>query len=165
MTREIIIENIITDNPGINYREIMRRSGFKNGVLSHYLDKLERAGTIKSLRSSRQARFFPPQITEDESIIIKFLRKTTTKDIIMSLMIQDGQEFTEIVNNVNKAPSTVSLYLSQLVENQIVLPKISEMKKRYYIQSKMTIDRLIEDNKPTELEKASSGFEDIINSL
>ena len=33
------LQELIDDNPGIQFREIMRSSGLKNGVLSHYLKK------------------------------------------------------------------------------------------------------------------------------
>lgn len=36
------LQKIIEQNPGIQFREIMRFSGLKNGVLSHYLGKLEK---------------------------------------------------------------------------------------------------------------------------
>ena len=71
----------------------MRSSGLKNGVLSHYLDKLERNGVIKADRGPRQVRFYPPQITEDESIVIKALRKQTPRDLLLALVKEDGLEF------------------------------------------------------------------------
>ena len=37
--RGLQIQQIIEQNPGIQFREIMRSSGLKNGVLSHYLGK------------------------------------------------------------------------------------------------------------------------------
>ena len=54
--RDSQIQEIIEKNPGIQFREIMRSSGLKNGVLSHYLDKLERNGVIKAARGPRQDR-------------------------------------------------------------------------------------------------------------
>ena len=57
--RDVQIKQIIEQNPGIQFREIMRSSGLKNGVLSHYLDKLEKHGIIKVIRGPRQARFYP----------------------------------------------------------------------------------------------------------
>ena len=48
--RDLQIQQIIEQNPGIQFREIMRSSGLKNGVLSHYLDKLEKNGIIKATR-------------------------------------------------------------------------------------------------------------------
>ena len=65
------LQELIDDNPGIQFREIMRSSGLKNGVLSHYLKKLEDGGLVKVMRGPRQVRFYSPNITEAESIVIK----------------------------------------------------------------------------------------------
>ncbi|PIN84554.1 MAG: ArsR family transcriptional regulator [Nitrosopumilus sp. CG10_big_fil_rev_8_21_14_0_10_33_7] len=163
--RTIQLQQIIDQNPGIQFREIMRSSGLKNGVLSHYLGKLEKLGVIKAVRGPRQARFYPPQITEDQSKAIKALRKQTPRDLLLALVKQDGLEFSELVSEVGKSPSTVSLYLSQLVEDKLVDVKLENLRKRYYIKTRMVIDQLIEDYRPGLLEKPTSGFEDIFNSL
>ena len=163
--RDSQIQQIIEQNPGIQFREIMRSSGLKNGVLSHYLAKLERNGIIKAHRGPRQARFYSPQITEDESIAIKALRKQTPRDLLLALVKEDGLEFSQLVKEVNKSPSTVSLYLSQLVDNGLVETKFVQLKKRYHIKVRDLIDKLVEDYRPSLLEKPTSGFEDIINSF
>jgi len=163
--RDSKLQQIIEQNPGIQFREIMRSSGLKNGVLSHYLGKLEKNGIIKVIRGPRQARFYPPQITEDESIVIKALRKQTPRDLLLALIKEDGLEFIQLVKEVKKSPSTVSLYLSQLVEDGLVEIKLVQLKKRYYIKARDLIDKLIEDYRPSLLEKPTSGFEDIINSF
>ncbi len=159
------IQQIIEKNPGIQFREIMRSSGLKNGVLSHYLGKLEKNGFIKVNRGPRQVRFFPPQITEEESIVIKALRKQTPRDLLLALIKEDGLEFSQLVKEVKKSPSTVSLYLSQIVDDGLVETKVVKLKKRYHIKARDLIDKLIEDYRPGSLEKPTSGFEDIFNSL
>lgn len=163
--RNLQLQQIIDKNPGIQFREIMRFSGLKNGVLSHYLGKLEKAGMIKVIRGPRQTRFYPPRITDDESKIIKALRKQTPRDLLLALMKNDGLEFNELVNDVQKSPSTVSLYLSQLVKDELVVINLENTRKKYYIKTRMVVDRLIEGYQPRLLEKATSGFEDIFNSL
>ena len=163
--RDSQLQQIIEQNPGIQFREIMRSSGLKNGVLSHYLGKLEKSGIVKVIRGPRQARFYPPKITEDESIVIKALRKQTPRDLLLALIENDGLEFSQLVRAVKKSPSTVSLYLSQIVEDELVEIKIVELKKRYHIKARDLIDKLIEDYRPSLLEKPTSGFEDIINSF
>ena len=163
--RNLQLQQIIEQNPGIQFREIMRSSGLKNGVLSHYLGKLEKSGIVKVIRGPRQARFYPPKITEDESIVIKALRKQTPRDLLLALIENDGLEFSQLVKVVKKSPSTVSLYLSQIVEDELVEIKIVELKKRYHIKARDLIDKLIEDYRPSLLEKPTSGFEDIINSF
>jgi len=163
--RDSQLQQIIEQNPGIQFREIMRSSGLKNGVLSHYLGKLEKSGIIKVTRGPRQSRFYPPQITEEESIVIKALRKQTPRDLLLALIENDGLEFSELVKAVKKSPSTVSLYLSQIVDDGLVEIRFVELKKRYHIKARDLIDKLIEDYRPSLLEKPTSGFEDIINSF
>ena len=163
--RDLQIQQIIEQNPGIQFCDIMRSSGLKNGVLSHYLGKLEKNGIIKATRGPRQARFYPPQITEDESKVITALRKQTPRDLLLALVKEDGLEFTQLVKEVKKSPSTVSLYLSQIVEDGLVEIKFVELKKRYHIKARDLIDKLIEDYRPGLLEKPTSGFEDIINAF
>lgn len=163
--RDSQLQQIIEQNPGIQFREIMRSSGLKNGVLSHYLGKLEKNGIIKVIRGPRQSRFYPPQITEEESIVIKALRKQTPRDLLLALIKDDGLEFSQLVKEVKKSPSTVSLYLSQIVDDGLVEIRLVELKKRYHIKARDLIDKLIEDYRPSLLEKPTSGFEDIINSF
>lgn len=163
--RNLKLIKIIQENPGIQFREIMRTSGLKNGVLSHYLGKLEKSGIIKVIREPRQTRFYPPQISDEESKTIKALRRQTPRDLLLALVENDGLEFNQLVSAVSKSPSTVSLYLSQIVSDGLVDFKIVNLKKRYYIKARDTIDKLIEDYRPSITEKASSGFEDILNSF
>ena len=163
--RDLQLQEIIEKNPGIQFREIMRNSGLKNGVLSHYLGKLEKNGIIKVERGPRQTRFYPPRITEDQSVAIKALRRQTPRDLLLALVMKDGLEFSELVKEVKKSPSTVSLYLSQIVQDGLVEIRLENMKKRYYIKARDTIDQLIEDYRPGKLEAPTSGFEDIINSF
>ena len=159
------LQELIDVNPGIQFREIMRSSGLKNGVLSHYLKKLEDHGVVKVVRGPRQVRFYSPNITEEESIIIKALRKQTPRDLLLALIKENGLEFSQLVKEVKKSPSTVSLYLSQLVADGLVEVKIVELKKRYHIKVRDLVDKLVEEHRPGSLEKSSSGFEDIINSF
>jgi len=85
--------------------------------------------------------------------------------LLLALIENDGLEFSQLVKAVKKSPSTVSLYLSQIVEDKLVEIKIVELKKRYHIKARDLIDKLIEDYRPSLLEKPTSGFEDIINSF
>lgn len=163
--RNLQLINTIEKNPGIKFREIMRDTGMKNGVLSYHIAKLEKDGSIQVQRGPRQTRFYPLHISEAESKIIKALRRQTQRDIISTLILHEHLEFNEIVNQVGKSQSTVSLYLSQLVDDDIVQVQFSDRKRKYQIKDKQVVDKLIEDYHPGLLERPTAGFEDIINSL
>ena len=163
--RKLQLTEIIEKNPGLNFRDLMRTTGMKNGVLSHHLSNLEKLGSVFVVREPRQSRFYPPSFSEQESKIIKALRRETPKLIIQSLILNQSLEFREIVTHTKKSASTVSLYLSQLVDDGIVQTKLSDRVKQYYLDDKSTIDKLVDDYQPGLLDKPVSGFEDIINSL
>jgi predicted transcriptional regulator len=159
------LQTLIDDNPGIRFREIMRSSGLKNGVLSYYLKKLESTGVVKVVRGPRQVRFYSPDITEEESTVITALRKETPRALLLALIKEDGLEFSQLVKEVKKSPSTVSLYLSQIVADGLVETKFVDLKKRYHIKVREIMDKLVEEHRPGSLDKPTSGFEDIINSF
>lgn len=80
---------IIEKNPGIKFRELMRATGMKNGVLSHYVSNLEKTGSVQVKREPRQTRFFPLHVSEEESKIIKALRRNTPREIIEALLVHE----------------------------------------------------------------------------
>lgn len=80
-------------------------------------------------------------------------------------MENDMLGFKDLVKSSGKSPSTVSGHLSQMVRDGLVEIKFEDLKKKYHIKMKGVLDRLVEDYRPSRLEKPSSGFEDIINSL
>ena len=163
--RSMLLE-LIEYNPGLGFRQIMRASGMKNGVLSHYLDRLEKNGAIKAVRSTRQVRFYAPKITHTESVAIKALRRQTPKDLLLALLrTKNGMYFSELVVAVKKSPSTVSTYLAQIIKDGLVETKLVNMRKRYYVQQRGLLDRLIEKYKPSFFERSVSGFEDIMNAI
>jgi len=157
---------IIRGSPGIQFRELMRRTGIKNGALSNHLYKIEKAGTIKVERLPRQTRYYPPGISDLESNICKSLRRGTPRRIIIEMMLdRHGLTFGDVVSRVAKSPSTVSVYLSQLVSDGVVEMFIENRKKMYRIGSRDLVNRLIDKYHPGMLDEPTSGMEEIFSSL
>ena len=140
--RSVMLTDIIYKNPGLHFSEIIRVSGMKNGVLTHYLNKLESTGIINIKRERDKTRFFSPEISLEETKIIKFLRKETSRKIIFSL-IDGGLEFHEIVNKVGKSSPTISQNLSELLNNDLIIFKLENSKKKYFIKKNPFIKKLI----------------------
>jgi len=165
LDRSLQLIDIIEKNPGIKFREIMRETGMKNGVLSYHTRKLEKIGVVKVERSPRQTRFYPLGITTEESTLIRNLRQETPRQILLSLLDEKGLTFNKIVEKVKKSPSTVSIYLSQLIKNNIVEIKIIELKRTFYIKDEETVQNAINKYHPTLIEKSADRLADIFNSL
>lgn len=161
------ILDAIQKNPGIQFRDLMKHTGMKNGVLSHYINKIENSGMIQVERNPRQTKFFPLHLTDSDQKIISALRKDTQRKIILHLMSEGdaGVEFSTIPNAIGRSPSTVSLYLSQLVDEQIVSIKLDNKRKKYFVSDRKTVDGLIDKYNPGMVSRAADSFADTFNSL
>ena len=90
--RRTELTELIEKNPGIQFRDIMRQTKLKNGVLSHHLRILEKTESILVERVPRQTRFYPRNFSEEESKVAKALRRKTPRDIIYTLMLNNVEE-------------------------------------------------------------------------
>ncbi|HZS73926.1 MAG TPA: winged helix-turn-helix transcriptional regulator [Candidatus Nitrosotalea sp.] len=165
MDRITEIINTIEKNPGIKFREIMRKTGLKNGVLSYHARKLEENGSVKIERKSGETRFYPLFVTQEESIVITSLRRDTQRYILLSLLEGKLLTFNELVQKVKKAPSTVSTFLAKLVDDDIIGIKIVELKKVYFLKNVDMVREIIERYNPVLLERTAYNFADTFSSL
>ncbi|MGB9124865.1 MAG: winged helix-turn-helix transcriptional regulator [Nitrosotalea sp.] len=165
MSREIEIINIVEKNPGIKFREIMRETGLKNGVLSYHARKLEENGSVKIDRKSGETRFYPLCVTDKESNIITSLRRDTQRYILLSLLDGKSLSFNDIVQKVKKSPSTVSTFLGRLVDDEIVGIKIIDLKKVYFLRNADMVREIIEKYNPILLERTAYNFADTFANL
>ena len=165
MDRISQIIDIIEKNPGIKFREIMRETGMKNGVLSYHTKRLEESGNVKIERKSGETRFYPLFVTNEESIVIKSLRQETPRRILLTLLDIEKASFAVIVENVHKSSSTVSTYLSQLIENYIVDTKVVDLKKTYYIKNIDMVREIIQKYSPALLDRTAYSLADTFSNL
>ena len=164
-TREEIIFSEIKNNPGIRFRELMKKVGITNGVMSHYLRKLEENESVWIERTPRVTRFYSSDLSEDEAKLVKRLRQETPKKILVTLVENDQLTFKEIVLKIAKSPSTTSFYLSQLVKENIINTSKSASVKIYFSAEKKRIANLIGEYHPDIIEQSSDNWADIISSL
>jgi predicted transcriptional regulator len=167
VSRTSKVLEMINSNPGIQFRDLMEQTGMKNGVLSHYVNKIEKGGMVQVERGPRQTRFFPLTVTDTERKITTALRKETPRKIILYLLSEGdvGAEFSSIPDMIGKSPSTVSTYLSQLVEDEIISIRLDNKQKMYFVSDRKTVDRLIDMYHPGFVESAADSFADTFNSL
>jgi predicted transcriptional regulator len=160
---ELIIQ-LVNENPGIRYSEVMRETGLKNGVLSHYLSKIEQAGKITIERTPRVARLYPCGMSDDEAIIIKSLRSSTSRQILLGLLERE-MGFKEIVERVKKSQGTISIVLKNLAANEIIVRKFNDGAIIFDIRNRALVNHLITKYKPKAIESAADNISDIFSSL
>jgi DNA-binding transcriptional ArsR family regulator len=71
-------------------------------------------------------RYYPLSVSDGESAILKYVRHEPVREIMLFILDHSMCTFGEIVDHVNKAPSTVSSHLKRLKEAGIVSVRYGE---------------------------------------
>ena len=129
----------IRNSPGIRYRELVKATGIPNSTVGYYIKKLEKNQAISISRISKSCRFFAPELSELECLIIVILRGKNTRKIILALEKEEST-FSELVERLKTHPSTVSINLKKLVGAGLV-EKIG--KDRFAMKNKGTVTEII----------------------
>ena len=163
MTREekIILE--INTNPGIRFRELMKAMKITNGVMSYYIQKLEKTGVVNTERTSGVLRLFSNTVKSSDIDIIKFLRISTPKKIMVVLLEEDLLTFKQITEKIQMSPSTTSFYLTKLV-NTGILSISNAFPRRYLLNNKQRLTNLITLYHPSVIDTSSENLADIFSS-
>jgi len=119
-TKNTLLKSI-NNSPGIRYRELLRATGFSNGVMAHHLKKLEKSKRFKVRRYNRKStRFYPLSTPTKELRVIDYISRRTPIQIVMFLSQHDSRTFKDIVQFTKKARSTLSWHLSRLGQGGII---------------------------------------------
>jgi predicted transcriptional regulator len=112
----------------------MKKTGMETGVITHYLNQLERQGAVKSQKASKHRRYYGVSISEDEYPIIRNIRKPTKKQILFQIIVEGKPSFKELTLKMHKSPSTVSWNLSELIEEGVIEKCTQNGKERYRVK-------------------------------
>lgn len=161
--KEVLLR-YIEEMPGIRYRELLRLTNLANGVLTYHLTILERSDRVKVDRQSRMTRYYPLHVSTEESDIIGCLKPYTARQIIVFILENDLCAFNEIVEHMNKAPSTVSWHLKRLKDAGIVEVKYGEY-TLYRISNRERVTEILSKYKDSFMDKVVNDYIDMIDEM
>lgn len=164
-TKRAILEYIY-NNPGIRYKELLRLTRLKNGVLSYHLTILERLNKIRIDRhNKRVTRYYIVNIPKEESDIIGCFRNIVTRKIAIFVLQHDLCTFNEIVYHINKAPSTVSWHLKRLRDAGILSIIYGENHQFYTVADRGIIANILHKYKESFVDKVVNNYTEIMEEL
>jgi predicted transcriptional regulator len=164
-TKSIILENIYK-TPGIRYKELLRLTRLKNGVLSYHLTILERLNKIRIDRyNNRVTRYYIVNIPKEESDIIGCFRNKITRKIAIFILQHDSCIFNEIVDHMNKAPSTVSWYLKRLRDAGIISIMPGEKHQLYRVVDGKAIANILYKYQESFVDKVVNNYIEMMEEL
>ena len=163
MDRKNTILQIIKNNPGIRFNEIMRISNIRNGTLSHYVKKLEDEASIELERTPRVTRLYPAGIDTHEAKICKYLTMDTQRKLIGFLLENQTATSLEIREFLKKSPSVVSVNLNQLFREKIVTKKYDIPSNKYSLKNPEEIKGIINEYYPNLIDKMSENTTEMLD--
>ncbi len=125
-----MIRGCIFSDPGVHYKEIVRRLRLKNGTAAYHLMTLEREGFVRSRNDGRLKRFYPadmrpeeapPRLGRLERIIFEAVRE------------REGQSQREIASALDVPYPTVSRYINKMARENVLRLEKSGINVRCYI--------------------------------
>jgi DNA-binding transcriptional ArsR family regulator len=161
----VLLMNHIEKTPGIRYRELLRLTGLANGVLTYHLSALEKANVIKVDRESRITRYYPLGVSDKESAILKFIRHEPIREILLFILEHDMCTFSEIVDHIGKAPSTVSSHLKRLREAGIVLIRHGEYHQLYRVVERDLVAEVLSKYTTGFVDKVVDNYTEMLEEL
>lgn len=162
--KELLLKHI-EQMPGLRYRELLRLTGFVNGVLTYHLSALEKANTIKVDRQSRATRYYPANISDSHSSILRFIRHEPIRKILVFILEHDMCTFQEIVEHTGKAPSTVSTHLKRLKEANIISVRRGEYLQLYQVVKGELVAEVISKYLPSFVDKVVDNYTEMLDEL
>ena len=160
-----LLMNQIEHTPGIRYRELLRLTGLVNGVLTYHLAALENANIIRVERGLRITRYYPVNVSEKESAILKFVRHEPIRQIVLFILEHDMPTFNEIVLHTGKAPSTVSLQLKRLREAGIILIRHGEYRQLYRVIERDLVAEVFSKYTTSFMDKVIDNYNEMLEEL
>ena len=162
---QILLMKQIEQTPGIRYRELLRLTGLVNGVLTYHLTALERANVIKVNRESRITRYYPVSVSDQESAILKFIRHEPIRQILLFILEHDMCTFQEIVEDSEKAPSTVSTHLKRLKEARIISVRYGEHHQLYRVAERDLVAEVLSKYTTSFVDKVVDNYTEMLEEL
>ena len=165
--RKTMLMDQISSIPGIRYRELLKLSGFSNGVLFYHLTGLEEAGFIRveRKREKKTTRYYPINISEIDSAILSCLRHKPLREIILFILDNRHCSFSDIVNHTGKAISTVSSHLGKLKQEEIISIRRSEQGFLYSLANPELVANVALKYKLRLIDKSVNNFIDMVDQL
>jgi predicted transcriptional regulator len=119
------IHELITEHPGLHFRELQRRTDLATGQLEYHLHYLLRSNLLQAEKKEHNIRYYPLGLQKEEQELLRVLRQRTIRKTILLLLEKEPRKHKEFVVALGISPSSVSWYLQRLTEQKIIFRKES----------------------------------------
>ena len=107
---------LISECPGIHFRDVQRRTESSTGNLTYHLDCLVKAGLLTTVRDGKYLRYYAfIEKSTEEKRILEIARRKTDRHILLLLLQNETNTNEELSKILNLSPSTISWHIKKLI--------------------------------------------------
>ena len=170
--KELVIDSI-KKYPGLRFFELKKQTGLVNGVLQHHIQMHKKLKNIKLEYDNTTPRYYPIEIDNPTSILLKRLRQPTTSKIIKLLLKNECCTFGQLVKSIKKSPATVSIYKNKLLADNLIVGDTTECancsesynKIKYRLIDPQHANLIVQEYGKNSLRKTADNLSDIFLAL
>ena len=128
---------------------------------------------IKLEYDNTTPRYYPIEIDNPTSMLLKRLRQPTTSKIIKLLLKNECCSFGQLVKSIKKSPATVSIYKNKLLADNLIVGDTTECancsesynKIKYRLIDPQHANLIVQEYGKNSLRKTADNLSDIFLAL
>ena len=133
----------------------------------------KKSKNIKLEYDNTTPRYYPAEIDNPTSTLLKRLRQPTTSKIIKLLLNNECCTFSQLVKSIKKSPATVSIYKNKLLADRLIVGDTTECancsesynKIKYRLIDPQHANLIIHEYGKNSLRKTTDNLSDIFLAL
>lgn len=150
---------MISENPGIHFREIQRRSGAAVGQLEYHLYQLEKMEKISIKEDGKLKRYFLVEDTGfNERKLIYFLRNNLSREILYNLMENDYAPVDQFLTGRRSRKEKTTEIIDEMVAQGVLHLQTDGGEKMLFLNDAEKIRKLLKRFRESFLDTMSSNI-------
>jgi len=150
---------LISECPGIHFRDAQRRTESATGNLTYHLNCLVKAGLLTTVRDGKYLRYYASNGgSYEEKGILDLARRKTDRHILLLILQNETNTNEELSKNLGLSPSTISWHIKKLIETNILSVKTKGRKVFYSVNSKELVSGILIKYKESYMDKLVDRF-------
>ncbi|UCE38030.1 MAG: winged helix-turn-helix transcriptional regulator [Thermoplasmata archaeon] len=165
MAKEVDLEtrrdifDLISNFPGLHFREILRRLEISSGNLNYQLNYMIKHDLLVSIHDGNLKRYYiVGKVKGSEKRILACLRNETARGLVLFLMLNPDSQFNEIASKFELAPSKLAYHLNKLVKKEIIEKKKKGRTTIYKAVDEEAIANVLITYRPSFLDNIVESF-------
>jgi predicted transcriptional regulator len=150
---------LVSECPGLHFRDIQRRREMATGTLSYHLDQLVKAGLLTTVRDGEFLRYYVQgKIVVEEKKVLELARRKTVRHILLFLLNNDMGNNDALSDSLHLSPSTVSWHIKKLIEANVLTSRVTGRKIFYSVNDPEIVRAVLVKHKVSFMDKLVDRF-------